>query len=86
MAELKPPAGHEALEKLHALDQSRSPRARRQGLLLKDTDHEVLQSVVRKHIIRKRWYALLNIILLRLRQQKMGTCAASAAPIPDPRA
>lgn len=54
------------------LSQSRSPRARRMAVQIAGAEHEMLQTVVRKHIIRKRWYALLNIIFLRLRQQKMG--------------
>ena len=53
-----------------ALSQSRSPR--RQAVKITGVEQEMLQSVVRKHIIRRRWYGLLNIILLRLRQQKMG--------------
>lgn len=52
---------------------SKSPRARHAALQLHPAEHEVLQNVVRKHIIRRRWYGLLNIILLRLRQQKFGT-------------
>ena len=57
-----------------ALSQSRSPRAARGALQLNTAEHKVLEKVVRKHIIRRRWYLLINIIILRLRQQKFGMC------------